>query len=435
MNLRTLYLKTSFSFLGRHSLGGRQLYDQFRSISDDCLLCHMVLPDEEVIKYSSSIYTRTRIKDDILPVSLVKSFDPNLIYVEGGLFTESNLDISQENEPSHTSFKEGQWKIPRGFVEELVANGAVIIIADVGWNQWSHQKSSYRTASDFFRVWAYYGREDKDRPVYGVDRTTNQREFICKPEKMLVSDWLRPIYDGISEILVVGPIKLIGIGNEPLASGNRGSTGTLQDDLWVEEQDYCVFASVVNWGFGYIVFIAGDVSWDSIIKRCSDNLKWLTTIGTFLVEEVKREKMRVGSHLKSPYVLFLSHRSVDDAIVSQIAREIKQRGIGIWLDKEKLIPSDSLIEEINRGLEQMTHFVLFWSEACVDSPWVKKELNAATAKLIESRLPILLVRLDRASVPAILADLYRIEGSGMSAAEIGNAIADAIEHLAKRNQA
>jgi hypothetical protein len=82
----------------------------------------------------------------------------------------------------------------------------------------------------------------------------------------------------------------------------------------------------------------------------------------------------------------------------------------------------------------MTHFVLFWSEACTDSPWVKKELNAATAKLIENQLPILVVRLDNAPVPAILSDLYRIEGSSMSPFEIGNAIGDAVERLAKRNR-
>src|SRR5260370_373134 len=86
-------------------------------------------------------------------------------------------------------------------------------------------------------------------------------------------------------------------------------------------------------------------------------------------------------------------------------------------------------------LEQMTHFVLFWSEACVHSDWVKKELSAATAKLIGNQLPIFVVRLDNAPVPAILSDRYSIEGSSMSSSEIGNAIVDAVEGLVKRNGA
>src|SRR6266702_3084715 len=85
MILRTLYLKGALSVEGRHSLAGRQLYDQFRSLSDDCLLGHIVLPDEVVALLSHPNLERNRVADDILPTSLIKSLDPNLIYLEGGL--------------------------------------------------------------------------------------------------------------------------------------------------------------------------------------------------------------------------------------------------------------------------------------------------------------------------------------------------------------
>lgn len=428
MSLRTLYLKDALSVEGRHSLAGRQLYDQFRSLSDDCLLGHIVLPDEVVALISHPNLERNRVADDILPISLIKSLDPNLIYLESGL--SGRLQFSMED---REIIKKDQWRIPQSLAEELVANGAVMIIADADYNRLRQDKALYRDAHHFLRASVDYGVGDEDSPVYGLDLITQQREFICKPEKMVVSEWLRPIYENVSQIYVVSPVRLHT--NDILATGNVNSTGTLQDDVWVDERDWCVFASVASFGFGYTVFIAGGVSHDGILKRCPDNMKWLTNIGQFLTEDAARERTRTLSHLKSPHVLFLSHRSVDNALVKPIAAQIKQRGIAIWLDKEKLVPSDSLIEEINRGLEQMTHFVLFWSEACTHSPWVKKELNAATAKLIENQLPILVVRLDNAPVPAILADLYRIEGSSMSPSEIGNAIADAVERLAKRNRA
>jgi len=424
MNLRTLYLKRGWSVSGRHSLAGRQLYDQFRSISSDCLLGVIVLPDQEAANYSHPNLVPIRVTDDVIPVSRVKSLDPNLIYLERGLFADAN-------------FEKGQWRLPQTFAEELVANGAVMIIADVDYNLLlprSH-KAFYRKASHFLGASVDYGEEEKDSPIYGIDRITGDRSFVSKPERMRVSEWLRPIYSNISEILVENPIRLTGSWYDPLASGDRASTGILQGDVWVEERDSCVFASVANFGFGYTVFITGDVSHDDILTRCPDNVKWLTNIGKFLLEEAARERIRTLSHLKSPHVLFLSHRSVDNVLVMQIAAQIKQRGIAIWLDKEKLIPSDSLIDEINCGLEQMTHFVLFWSEACVHSGWVKKELSAATAKLIGNQLPIFVVRLDNAPVPAILSDRYSIEGSSMSSSEIGNAIVDAVERLVKRNGA
>ena len=42
--------------------------------------------------------------------------------------------------------------------------------------------------------------------------------------------------------------------------------------------------------------------------------------------------------------------------------------------------------------------------------------------------------LDDTPVPAILADLYRIESEDMPPLEIGNVVVDTIERLAKRKQ-
>jgi hypothetical protein len=269
--------------------------------------------------------------------------------------------------------------------EKLVTDGAVIIVADVNTNELRNYKSYYKEAGTFFKAYAKYVADDDPDPVYGADQTSFwyvPTEIICKPEKMVISEWLRPIYAGISEILVSIPVRLER-WEDIVASGNAGSTRILYHDCWVDQFDWCPFASVARLGFGYTVFIAGSVSHDVWLKRCPDNVKWLTNLDQFLVEEVSHDRNRAVSHLRSPFVVFLSHRSVDKAVVEQVASEIKRGGIAIWFDKEKLVPSDSLVGEISRGLERMTHFVLFWSKACVGASWVEKELNAATAKLIE----------------------------------------------------
>lgn len=411
MSLRTLYLQKALNVNGRHSLAGRRLYDTLRQQSDDCLLGHIVLSNEEAARYSDP-----RLKADIISYDLVKQLDPTLIYIEGGLF-------------SH----ECTWRIPREFAEELVNQGVVLIVADVDVNELSHKKKCYKDAANFLGSVADYGPDDDDDPVYGVDEVSfwkGHRQIVCLPEKMVISDWLRPVYSDVSEILVGLPVKLVG-WEDLLASANGNTTKVLQLDVWIDD-DCCPFATAARRGHGYVVFIAGLVSSDVWLERCPDNVKWLSNIAQFLVEEASHDRRRSTSHLRSPFTLFLSHRSVNKARVEPVADEIKRKGVGIWLDKERLAPSDSLIGEISRGLEQMTHFVLFWSNDCVGAPWVERELHAATAQLIQRRLPILIVRLDSTPVPAILADLFRIEGEGLSPSEIADAVVSAVERIAKR---
>lgn len=98
--------------------------------------------------------------------------------------------------------------------------------------------------------------------------------------------------------------------------------------------------------------------------------------------------------------------------LSAIARAIKRGGVNVWLDEEQLVSSQSLSGEISRALGKMTHFVLFWSARCVGAPWVERELNSAIALLIEKAIPLVIVRLDPTPVPAVVADLFRIEALG-----------------------
>jgi hypothetical protein len=413
MTLRTLYLQEVLSIGGRHSLIGRQLYDEFRRISEECLLGHIVLPSEETSKFSDP-----QLQKDVISYDLFKRLDPNLVYLEGGLFANHK----------------GLWRIPRPLAEELVTAGAVIIVADADVNELRHHKPHYEEASTFLKASANYGVRDDPDPVYGADQTSfwrGHRQIVCKPEKMIISEWLRPVYGDISEILVGLPVRLLD-WEHIVASCNSDSTGILQGDLWVDRLDGCPFASAARVGLGYVAFIAGNVSDDVWLERCPDNVKWLTNLAQFLLEETSQDRNRYESHLRSLHLLFLSHRSVNKAVVEEIASEIKRRGVAIWFDKEKLVPSDSLVAEIDRGLEQMTHFVLFWSADCVGAPWVERELRAATARLVERNVPILIIRLDDTPAPAILADLYRIEGGDMSPQEIGKAVVDAVDRLAKR---
>jgi hypothetical protein len=210
------------------------------------------------------------------------------------------------------------------------------------------------------------------------------------------------------------------------------TAGTLHNDRWIDKSRPFPFAAAQQWNNGYVVTIAAQVSDDLLVERCPDNTRWLTSLAVFLVSQAADDNRRRVSRYTSPYKLFLSHRSVNKQTVREISQELNNRGIDFWLDEERIVASDSLVEVITRGLTEMTHFVLFWSKDCIDAPWVRRELSAAVMKLVESKIPIFIVRLDTTNIPEIIRDLRWIEAVNITPKIVGGKIADAIEALARR---
>lgn len=418
--MRTLYLQQMPSIVGRQALAGRKLFDEFSTISEESLLSFAIISDDEAQK------THKNVKNDFLSQTQLSRFAPDVIYIEGGLFYRD----------------EETWRIPRPMLEDFVFEGGVALIADIDRNHLYEGKTSYRAAASFLGASARYsvshlGETDSRFPVYGIDQTNNwdsAQNVICKPEKMIKSGWLAPIYDGIGEILAVQPCALESFGSSIVASGNCDTTGTLHQDRWVDERDCCPFAIARQYGTGYVVTIAAVVSDDGITEHCPDNIRWLTRLASFLLSHAVADKKRRTSRYTSPEKLFLSHRSVNKQTVKDVSRELSRKGIDFWLDEEQLVPSDSLVEEISRGLAEMTKFVLFWSKNCVDAPWVHRELNAAISKLIENKIPIMIVRLDKTDVPDIVRDLLRIEAYELTIEETAAQMAKAVDTIARRTK-
>jgi hypothetical protein len=193
--------------------------------------------------------------------------------LEGGLFADDN----------------GLWKIPKAIADEICENGGTIIVADVDGNLLAKHREHYREAGSFFKAYARY-EEGSRLPIYASDETSfwnTQKSIICKPDKMEISDWLRPIYKDLTGVLVSFAVPLAAC-ESILASGNKGTTGAKHLEEWVAPEDPCSFASVARRGRGFAAFIAGTVSSDVFLEKCPHNTIWLSRIAEFLVAEAER---------------------------------------------------------------------------------------------------------------------------------------------------
>jgi hypothetical protein len=119
--------------------------------------------------------------------------------------------------------------------------------------------------------------------------------------------------------------------------------------------------------------------------------------------------------------------------VESVEQELRQRGVQSWIDKDKLIPSDSVGLSINGGLSESTHFAFFWSKNCKGAPWIEFELGAAIQACVEQHKPIFVVPLDDTPVPAGIAQYLRLR-SGSSAADLAQSISEAITALQNREE-
>ena len=54
-------------------------------------------------------------------------------------------------------------------------------------------------------------------------------------------------------------------------------------------------------------------------------------------------------------LIFLSHAGEDAAAAKELAHQLRQAGLEVWLDIERLRPGDRWMEEIEEGLRQATH--------------------------------------------------------------------------------
>jgi len=103
--------------------------------------------------------------------------------------------------------------------------------------------------------------------------------------------------------------------------------------------------------------------------------------------------------------LFISYSSKDKKFSEKLATDLKNLGIGIWLDKWEIKVGDSIIEKIGKGIKDNDFLGIVLSPNSVSSNWVRKELSAALIKELKSKSVVILpILLRDCEIPPLISD-------------------------------
>lgn len=75
--------------------------------------------------------------------------------------------------------------------------------------------------------------------------------------------------------------------------------------------------------------------------------------------------------------VFISHAHEDDEFAHRLARDLRAAGWSVWIAPDSILPGETWVEAINRGLDESSYFLLVLTPAAAASPWVNTETNVA----------------------------------------------------------
>lgn len=81
--------------------------------------------------------------------------------------------------------------------------------------------------------------------------------------------------------------------------------------------------------------------------------------------------------------IFISHRSLDKEYALRIKDSIEDFGYTVWIDNEKILGGDIIIEKVDQGIAEC-NFVIALLSKNIDESWVRRELNLAMHYEVES---------------------------------------------------
>jgi len=140
---------------------------------------------------------------------------------------------------------------------------------------------------------------------------------------------------------------------------------------------------------------------------------------------------------KSHYDIFVSYAKEDSAFARRLVEALRARKISVWYDRGELRLGDSILREVEDGLEHSDCFVLLLSPEYFKKPWTQFETGVALGRGGKDRIfPIFLKHFDRAELTRLSPSVGEVAGLNaekLSVEEIAETIHEAIKRREERN--
>lgn len=176
----------------------------------------------------------------------------------------------------------------------------------------------------------------------------------------------------------------------------------LETDGWTlcgsppEGKDYIILASTPDKKvLGMEIEIEGVRSWIVTPPPSTAALQKLIKVAIAEHSDSKRQRY---------HGIFLSHNHEDKKFVNRLKTELNARGVeDVWVDEAEITVGESLQEKIEDAITKTRYFGVVLSPRSVKSRWVRKELELAMQREIETESVVVLPLLfETCEIPAFL---------------------------------
>ena len=119
-----------------------------------------------------------------------------------------------------------------------------------------------------------------------------------------------------------------------------------------------------------------------------------------------RPQQDMSNKKEEGMTIFISHRLADSIEAERLAHALRNAGRQVWLDIWEIRLGDSIIERMNKGLEESCYLLLCYSSEGTLASWINREWMSALAQQLNGHnIRLIPVKLTGGEPPSILSDI------------------------------
>ena len=106
--------------------------------------------------------------------------------------------------------------------------------------------------------------------------------------------------------------------------------------------------------------------------------------------------------------VFISHAEEDADFANRLADDLMRLGMPVWIAPESILPGESWVRAIERGLRESSHMVIALTPAAVESQWVEKETDVAIARERKGQIEVIPLDVKPCQLPLLLSSYQMV---------------------------